>query len=131
MSTSDKIGHGLAKVLGIKLDYRNETNQKLSRGESMYSVASADDFVEEEPRTIDWIREVIPGSKDLSRWAYGLFPFVHWIGRYNVQWLIGDLIAGKRSPTLNRNQLMVSRNHYRSCGRSSINGICCPRFAQT
>ena len=95
MSTSDKVGRGLAKVLGIKLNYRDETNQKLSRGESMYSVASADDFVEEEPRTIDWIREVIPGPNELRRWAYSLFPFVHWIGRYNGQWLIGDLIAGK------------------------------------
>ena len=94
-STSTKIGHGLAKFLGIKLQYRDEIGQGLSRGESVFSVESADTFVEEEPRTVDWIREVVPNGHDFLRYGRNLFPFTHWIGRYNVQWLIGDLVAGK------------------------------------
>ncbi|KAI9803479.1 MAG: hypothetical protein M1825_001822 [Sarcosagium campestre] len=94
-SRSTKIGHGLAKVLGIKLDYRNELGKEdLSRGESVFSVSSADTYVEEEPRSADWIKEVLPTPRGLLHWAHSLFPFTHWITRYNVQWLIGDLIAG-------------------------------------
>ena len=49
-STRTKIGHGLAKVLGIKLNYRNPTGtEDLTRGESVFSVSSADTYVEEEP----------------------------------------------------------------------------------
>ena len=94
-STTTKIGHGLAKVLGIQLQYRDELGQDLTRGESVFSVESADSFVEEEPRTIDWLRDTVPDGHDLLRYGRNLFPFTHWIGRYNVQWLVGDLVAGR------------------------------------
>ncbi|KAL8734210.1 MAG: hypothetical protein Q9166_001696 [cf. Caloplaca sp. 2 TL-2023] len=94
-STASKVGHGLAKVLGIKLHYRNpQALDDISRGESVYSVSSADTFVEQEPTTWEWIQSVIPTGPGILRWAYNLFPFVHWIGRYNLQWLTGDLVAG-------------------------------------
>jgi hypothetical protein len=89
-----KVGHALAKVLGIKLQYRNELNEEIRRGESVFSVQTADTYVEEEPRSIDWVREVLPNGHDLIQYARSLFPFVNWIGRYNFQWLAGDLVAG-------------------------------------
>jgi len=89
-----KVGHVLAKVLGIKLQYRNELNDEIRRGESVFSVQTADTYVEEEPRSQEWIREVIPNGHDLVAYARSLFPFLNWIGRYNLQWLIGDLVAG-------------------------------------
>ena len=94
--TATKVGHGLAKVLGIKLHYRNPTGQEdLARGESVYSVSTADTFVEQEPTSIEWIRQVAPTPRTFTNWAYHLFPFTHWIGRYNATWLVGDLIAGQ------------------------------------
>ncbi|KAI5365930.1 Putative SLC26A/SulP transporter, STAS domain, sulfate anion transporter, STAS domain superfamily [Septoria linicola] len=94
-STSTKVGHGLAKALGIKLDYRNDSPaSKLSRGESVFSVDSADTYVEHEPTAAEWLREVIPSGRDVLHYFINLFPFTKWILRYNVQWLIGDLIAG-------------------------------------
>ena len=94
-STSTKIGHGLAKVLGIKLHYRDPTGlENLSRGESIFSVSSADTYVEQEPTTIEWLKEVMPTGKGVIQYLTRLFPFVHWIGRYNLQWFLGDLIAG-------------------------------------
>lgn len=96
-STSTKIGHGIANVLGIKLQYRNPTCQSgLSRGESVFSVSTADTYVEEEPRTIDWIRDLLPTLSGLRQYVYNLFPFTHWITRYNGQWLFGDLVAGSQ-----------------------------------
>lgn len=95
-SMATKIGHGLAKVLGIKLQYRNPTGQgDLTRGESVFSVSTADTFVEEEPTTREWLRDVLPTPRTFTNWAYHLFPFTHWIGRYNTSWLIGDLVAGQ------------------------------------
>jgi len=96
MSKSTKIGHGLAKVLGIKLDYEDErvVEDKITRGESTFSVSSADTYVEDEPTSVEWIRETFPSGSDMKQFFVNLFPFVHWIGRYNVQWLLGDMVAG-------------------------------------
>lgn len=92
---ASKIGHGLAKFLGIKLQYRNPTGEdRLTRGESIFSVSTADTYVEEEPSSLGWIREVAPSRRTFLRWGYSLFPFTHWIGRYNGTWLMADLVAG-------------------------------------
>ena len=89
-----KVGHGLARVLGIKLNYRNPTGEPITRGESIFSVTSADDFVEDEPTSLEWLLQIMPTGRTFVNWAYHLFPFTHWIGRYNLQWLYGDLVAG-------------------------------------
>ncbi|RMZ74776.1 hypothetical protein DV737_g5751, partial [Chaetothyriales sp. CBS 132003] len=92
---STKIGHRLAQVLHIDLDERQQQREAtLTRGESAYSASTADTYVEEEPRTIDWIKEHTPTKHGLVTYALSLFPFLKWIHRYNLQWLIGDLIAG-------------------------------------
>ena len=95
--TRTKIGHGLAKVLGIKLNYRNPTNapdDKVTRGESMYSVASSDSYMETEPTVGDWFRSVMWTRKMILHYLWDLFPFTKWIHRYNLQWFAGDLVAG-------------------------------------
>lgn len=94
MASSSKVGQGLAKVLGIKTNYRDPTSQGVTRGESVFSVSSADTYVEDEPTAVEWIKETIPSGRDIGRYLYNLFPFTHWIGRYNLQWFVGDLIAG-------------------------------------
>lgn len=93
-STRDKVGHSLAKGLGIKLDYRKEANPKVTRGESVFSVSSADSYVEEEPTIWEWLDDVTPSGRSIGLYFYNLFPFTHWIHRYNFQWLAGDLVAG-------------------------------------
>ena len=90
-----KIGHALAKGLGIKLNYRNELDEEIRRGESVFSTQTADTYVEEEPTSAEWIRETLPSGHALAVYARSLFPFTHWIGRYNLQWLAGDLVAGE------------------------------------
>ncbi|KAK4943813.1 hypothetical protein LTR10_016716 [Elasticomyces elasticus] len=84
-SSSSKLGHGLAKVLGLDLGERTAHKEAITRGESTYSVNTADTYVEEEPRTIDWLRDLVPSSA---------FWLRYWITRYNLQWLYGDLVAG-------------------------------------
>lgn len=94
-TTRTKIGHGLAKALGIKLDYRNETKaDRITRGESVFSITSADTFVEEEPTVMEWISDTAPSRQDALNYFRSLFPFTRWITRYNLSWFTGDLVAG-------------------------------------
>lgn len=90
--TQTKIGHGLAKVLGIKLDDHNP--ELVTRGESVFSVSSADIYVEEEPTVGEWVREHAPTRNKIIQYFLSLFPFLQWITHYNLQWLLGDLVAG-------------------------------------
>lgn len=84
---------GLAKVLGIKLD-EPDSADKLTRGESVFSVSSADTYVEEEPTVQEWLRSIVPSGHEVASYIKSLFPFLAWIDRYNLQWLYGDLVAG-------------------------------------
>jgi sodium-independent sulfate anion transporter 11 len=96
---ANKVGRALAKGLGIKLNYRNELNDEIRRGESVFSTTTADTYVEEEPTTLEWVHDVLPSGRELVQYTRSLFPFLNWIGSYNLQWLAGDLVAGKQ-PTL-------------------------------
>ncbi|CAK4034108.1 sulfate permease [Lecanosticta acicola] len=94
-STSTKVGHGLAKVLGIKLDQPNGPGpSNTTGGDSVFSIDSSDSYWEEEPTALEWIKSVTPNGRDIARYLRNLFPFTKWILRYNTQWLVGDLIAG-------------------------------------
>ena len=90
-------GHFLAKILGIKLD-NGVGSDGLTRGESVFSVQTADSFVEHQPTSGEWIKDLIPNRHDLIEYTRSLFPFTYWIGRYNLQWFLGDLVAGNISP---------------------------------
>lgn len=100
-STSSKIGHGLAKVLGIDLTpavlARNPPvdipGESTSQGGSIRSTSS-DAYIEEEPTVVEWIGELKPTASGAVEYTLSLFPFVSWIHRYNLKWLYGDLVAG-------------------------------------
>lgn len=70
------------------------TSSSERKPESLSSLSTADGYYEAEPNAWEWIKEKTPTGKDVGHYVYGLFPFTHWITRYNVQWLSGDLIAG-------------------------------------
>lgn len=54
-------------------------------------------YHEDDPSVAEWFRDLIPSSAGVAEYVSELFPSAHWVRRYNVQWLIGDLIAGKPS----------------------------------
>lgn len=118
----------VANLIGIRPNYRDPAAEQATRGESGYSISTGDTYVEEEPTALEWIRHIAPTGPGIGRWAYSLFPFVHWIDRYNLQWLYGDLVAGKfrppfASPKAHSNSLN-SRYHCRLRRCSPVNGLC-------
>ena len=94
---STKIGHGLAKGLGINVRYRNDvTPNATTAGESIAS-SSTDNYLEKEPTVGDYFREIAPTGQTVKHYFTELFPFLKWITRYNATWAAGDLIAGMSS----------------------------------
>lgn len=93
-SAATKVGHGLAKGLGINVNYRNDATENLSRGESVISHSDADNYVEREPTAGDYFRSIRPTGAGVKHYITELFPFTKWITRYNTTWLSGDLVAG-------------------------------------
>lgn len=87
-----KIGHGLAKFFNIELQKPQPYEDEVTRGES---VCSTDTFVEEPPTAGEYFRELTPSGKQVLAYIKSLFPFLYWIGKYNLQWLAGDLVAGE------------------------------------
>jgi solute carrier family 26 (sodium-independent sulfate anion transporter), member 11 len=93
MPSSRQVGHGLAKVLGIKLD--EPETERINSGGSVLSGRTADPFFEEQPTVKEVLVSIVPTKKDVFDYILSLFPFLSWITFYNVQWLIGDLVAGE------------------------------------
>jgi solute carrier family 26 (sodium-independent sulfate anion transporter), member 11 len=96
----EKIKKCLSNALGIKDHYTYpHVSDIVTRGDSMFSMHTVETYVEEEPTTIEWLQDLVPTSRQLGQYLYNLFPFINWIGRYNPQWLIGDLVAGQFTPS--------------------------------
>lgn len=94
-TASQKVGDVLVKALGIKRDYRNPLGlDPVTRGESTFSTGTTDTYVEEEPHSLEYLLEFVPTVNGIFRYFYNLFPFLRWITRYNLQWFMGDLVAG-------------------------------------
>lgn len=55
------------------------------------------DARDSDPTVLDWLNEVCPSGSQLLQYFVRLFPFLNWICHYNLQWLVGDLIAGMSS----------------------------------
>ncbi|KAK0631840.1 sulfate transporter family-domain-containing protein [Immersiella caudata] len=83
----------IARVLGIKLQDDEPYQDEVTRGESILS-DHGDTFIEEPPQVLDTLAKLRPSKQQAVEYLLSLFPFLSWIGHYNLQWLIGDLVAG-------------------------------------
>jgi sodium-independent sulfate anion transporter 11 len=90
-----KVGHGMAKALGIELQKETFYEQQVTRGESVYSLNNAPDaYFEKEPTVLEYISQFQPTAAGSKEFVLSFFPFLTWIGRYNLKWFSGDLAAG-------------------------------------
>lgn len=92
-STRTKVGHGLARVLGIRVDPYGTDRAQTSYTSS--SDANIEPYEESEPTVGEWLQSIAPTGRGILGYLSSLFPFIHWITRYNTTWLLGDFIAGK------------------------------------
>ena len=87
---------GLKKVLTSHShrEKRREENKKTLDNFNSYS-GTTEGYVEEDPSVAEWLKSALPTGRGVVDYLVSLFPFSQWIFSYNLQWLIGDLIAGK------------------------------------
>lgn len=63
------------KALGIKPDREASMNDRVTRGESIISTYSETDaFVEEDPTTVGWFRDVLPDRHEVAGYLSNLLP---------------------------------------------------------
>jgi hypothetical protein len=115
-----KAGHVVAKALGIKLQEHDPFKELDRPGASMMSDRTDHTFVEEPPLVLDYLNNLIPSGKELYEYLLSLFPFLSWIGHYNLQWLIGDLVAGKVTFLWSQKQVAHSSQASPSAPLSSL-----------
>ena len=84
----ESLNHRLVRFLGADLETYED--------EPIPAINNTDLYVEEEPTILDWFKEIAPTPRSIGRYVWSLFPFLHWIGNYNLTWFTGDLIAGKQ-----------------------------------
>lgn len=90
-----KVGRGLAKAVGIDVDYRAHDEPKEfidSAAASLQPVA--DPYYEEEPTLREVVHSLLPTGESTTAYIRSLFPFWSWIFHYNLTWAFGDFIAG-------------------------------------
>ncbi|KAI0012285.1 sulfate permease [Xylariaceae sp. FL0662B] len=92
-SIGTKLGHGFAKFFRLDLDPYGQDEAERN-GTSSQSHPDVDPYDEVDPTAVEWLRSVTPSLRDILLYLYRLFPFLHWITRYNWIWFVGDLIAG-------------------------------------
>jgi solute carrier family 26 (sodium-independent sulfate anion transporter), member 11 len=89
-----KIGHGLARVLRIDLNQGQRARDVPVSYASTHSQEGAETYIEEEPTVAEWFKQFEPSLPGAVKYTISLLPFLTWIGRYNLKWLYGDLVAG-------------------------------------
>lgn len=83
------------KILRIPFQDSKEPHQdRVTRGESIAEAIQADPYIDQEPSVTEWLSELIPSRREALNFGKSLFPFTEWLPRYNLQWFIGDLVAG-------------------------------------
>lgn len=50
---------------------------------------------ESDPTVREWLSDGIPSRQQAGQYFVRLLPFLNWIPHYNLQWFLGDLVAGK------------------------------------
>lgn len=87
------------KVLGIDVNNHHTGMPSNLDKRAAEVLDSPDVYLEDEPSVGDWFKEIVPSRRGVAEYITSLFPSASWIRRYNVPWLIGDMVAGT-SPTL-------------------------------
>lgn len=84
----------MAKHFGIDADAATRQIPEDLNSRAANAISPHDAFFEEEVTVNEWFREHMPSRHDIIPYCISFFPFTQWIGRYNLRWLTGDIIAG-------------------------------------
>ncbi|KAF2029684.1 sulfate permease-like protein [Setomelanomma holmii] len=79
------------KALGISSDERRKKTASL---EQIARETINQTYHEDHPSVAEWFRGLVPSSAGVAEYVAELFPSAQWVRRYNLHWVMGDVIAG-------------------------------------
>lgn len=81
----------MTRVLADTSAARNENTASF---EQIARETMGETYLEEDASVAEWFRDLVPSSHGVAEYVRELFPCAKWVRRYNLQWLLGDAIAG-------------------------------------
>jgi sodium-independent sulfate anion transporter 11 len=81
----------MTRVLGDDSEGRRKNTASM---EQLARETIGQTYLEEDPSVAEWFRGLVPSSHGVAEYVKELFPSAQWIRRYNLHWLLGDVIAG-------------------------------------
>jgi hypothetical protein len=88
-STLRRAARKLPVVSQIKDDEHMKNTQT-----KWFATQHPNSFIDEEPTVVEYFKSIRPTRHDAFVYLTDTFPFLKWIWNYNMQWFLGDLIAG-------------------------------------
>lgn len=88
--TAAKLGRILAESLGIQVE---DSDLEIDE-DGITRPRASDSFIEGPPTTAEWLHNQVPTRDEMASYASSLLPCLSWVGRYNLQWLASDMLAG-------------------------------------
>ena len=85
------LSNKVTRVFDASSDQRHQQTASL---EQIARETISQTFLEEDPSVADWFRDLVPSSTGVANYARDIFPSAQWVRRYNLHWLMGDVVAG-------------------------------------
>jgi hypothetical protein len=82
-----------ARKLPVVGQYQDDEEKKDAQN-TWFTTKHPDSFTEEEVTVAGYFKSLIPDKQAVVQYVVDTFPFVKWVCNYNLQWFLGDLIAG-------------------------------------
>ena len=91
---SRRAAHLVAETLGIDVNARYAREPPDLDRRAQRILDPGEIYAEEEPGVADFFREQVPDRAATAYYVRSLFPSAHWLRRYCLDWLAGDIVAG-------------------------------------
>jgi hypothetical protein len=73
--------------------YHEDTQSRRAQN-TWFGTQNLDGFMEQEPTVLEYIKSIIPKKHGILQYVEDTFPCSKWLFNYNLQWFLGDVIAG-------------------------------------
>src|ERR1700761_6029762 len=85
---------GFVRRLPIVGQYKDDQEKRERQDTYFATLHSNSEYLESEPTVLGWLQSKAPNKKRTVKYITDTFPCLKWIPKYNLQWFLGDLIAG-------------------------------------
>ncbi|KAF4635044.1 hypothetical protein G7Y89_g3057 [Cudoniella acicularis] len=82
-----------ARNLPVIRQYQEDTQSRRAQ-DTWFATQASDGFMEQKPTVLEYIKSIVPEKQGILQYVEDTFPCYKWLFNYNLQWFLGDVIAG-------------------------------------